>query len=154
MYIKLEPHPYVHYLLNSFENYNELLEKKANFLFSVISIFIGGIFFQFEKIASAIIILNKYSLTVRIALYGGGAMFLFGIGLSTFFILNSIKLRNFMLYWPVEPLISLFSPQSKLFPKKESEEDFYDEIGEILISRLENNHIILKKKQKMLYGLG
>ncbi len=139
---------YIKYLLDSSQNHNESLEKKATFLFSIISIFIGGVFFQFEKIALAINYLNGKNLYLKIIIFSGAAATLLGISIASYFVLNSIKMRKFFVYWPVNPVTTLFSPESNFFLKKDSEDDFYEEMGDFLIGRLEYNHVILQKKAK------
>lgn len=137
---------YIKFLLDSYEKRNESLEKKSTFLFSIISIFIVGIFLQFEKIGIAIDLLKGKSTYVKITLICGAVCALLGIFIALYFVLNSMRVRKFLVYWPPNPVSTLFSPESRFFPKQETESDFYNEMGDFLASRLEYNHSILQKK--------
>lgn len=126
------------------------LENKAKFLFSFATLMLGGVLFKFEIIKHFIEDIERFNSKLFSALILLLIVF-FALSLlySIFSIFKSIRLQGFKPMFPDRMLDAFYSPKSTFF-ESNKETDFFNGIGEFLLSATEQNKILLKNKAKWM----
>jgi hypothetical protein len=106
----------------------ETLEKKSQFLLSIIVLFLGAIFLKsdFFKALQELIAQKSIRITIIWAMYVSMAVLAASLMFSLVAVLQSIRLQRFKNEYPENLISSLFAPDSKYFTSK-VEDDFFSE---------------------------
>jgi hypothetical protein len=136
-------------IFNREEERREILEKKAQFYLSLVTLFLGAIFFrpEFLDLLANYLADKSISIYTKMGLYVSLITLAISLIVTLMAILKSIWLQSFMGEFPKNLFESLFDPESKFLDKK-NEGGLYRATAMALAIALENNVTVNNKKLK------
>lgn len=139
---------YCLYIYKNEQDRKILLEKKAEFYLSLITLFLGALVLKMDFIAEIKEILKSTpSLLLTQILYIVGSVSVFSLGMALFSVLLSVHVRGYFVEHPVDLISSLFNLNSEYLAAR-TDTELYSSTAKSYALATESDRIVNSNKSK------